>query len=167
MMPSRREPVHPGEVLQEEFLIPLGISHEDLARRAKLSVGRVKDIVRGKRGVSTRTARLLARALGTTEAFWKTLQEQHEISVQRPDETLAIRVGRAWQAVTLDHGLQQTFIEPDRSERQRGVVAFSLAGVGASSVRRALRFATAFRYKTLGALRKKHGRAQRAREFDR
>ncbi len=62
--------IHPGEVLLEEFLAPLGISQNALARTAGVPPRRINEIVPGKRGVSADTAVRLAAALGTSERFW-------------------------------------------------------------------------------------------------
>lgn len=66
--------IHPGEVLLEEFLTPLGISQNALARAAGVPPRRINEIVLGKRGVSADTAVRLAAALGTSERFWLGLQ---------------------------------------------------------------------------------------------
>ncbi|MGH7440871.1 MAG: HigA family addiction module antitoxin [Polyangiaceae bacterium] len=63
-------PVHPGEVLLEDFLRPLGLSQAALARHLDVSLVRVKELVKGKRGVSAETAWLLAQIFGTTPQFW-------------------------------------------------------------------------------------------------
>lgn len=66
--------VHPGEILLEEFLKPLGISQNKLAREIKVSPRRVNEIVLGKRSVTPETALRLARYFGTSERFWLGLQ---------------------------------------------------------------------------------------------
>ncbi|MGH8116080.1 MAG: HigA family addiction module antitoxin [Rhodanobacteraceae bacterium] len=71
--------IHPGEVLLEEFLKPLGISQNALARAAKVPPRRINEIVLGKRGVSADTAVRLAAALGTSERFWLGLQADHDL----------------------------------------------------------------------------------------
>jgi len=70
---------HPGEVLLEEFLAPLGISQNALARAAGVPPRRINEIVLGKRGVSADTAVRLAAALGTSERFWLGLQADHDL----------------------------------------------------------------------------------------
>ena len=74
MIPKHRSPVHPGEVLVEEFLTPMGISQVELARRMGVSVQRVNTLINGKRDMSAETAILLARALKTSSEFWMNLQ---------------------------------------------------------------------------------------------
>jgi addiction module HigA family antidote len=71
--------VHPGEVLLEEFLLPMGISQNALARAAGVPPRRINEIVLGKRGVSADTAVRLAAALGTTERFWLGLQADFDL----------------------------------------------------------------------------------------
>ena len=72
---------HPGEVLQEEFLKPLGLSAHGLALAIGVPPTRISDIVHQRRGVSADTAARLARYLGTTAEFWCNLQSAHELSV--------------------------------------------------------------------------------------
>lgn len=71
--------VHPGEVLQEEFLGPLGISQNALARAMGVPPRRINEIVLGKRGISADTAVRLAAALGTSERFWLGLQADYDL----------------------------------------------------------------------------------------
>jgi antitoxin HigA-1 len=71
--------VHPGEILREEFLKPLSISAYELAKRLRVPVPRVNDIVLERRGISADTAVRLARFFGTTEQFWMNLQVTYEL----------------------------------------------------------------------------------------
>lgn len=71
--------IHPGEVLLQEFLEPMGISQNALARAAGVPPRRINEIVLGKRGVTADTAVRLARALGTSERFWLGLQADHDL----------------------------------------------------------------------------------------
>jgi addiction module HigA family antidote len=80
----KRIPTHPGEVLLEEFLVPLEITQVELAAHIGVPVQRVNEIVRGKRGVTPETAWLLSQALGTTPEFWINLQAAHDLAAQRP-----------------------------------------------------------------------------------
>jgi len=73
MLPKHRTPTHPGEILLEEFLKPLGMTQVAFARHIGVSVQRVNELIRGKRGVTPETAWLLAQALGTTPQFWVNL----------------------------------------------------------------------------------------------
>lgn len=72
--------VHPGEILREEFLRPMGISAYALAKRLHVPAPRVNDIVLERRGISADTAVRLSRFFGTTEQFWLNLQAAYEIS---------------------------------------------------------------------------------------
>ena len=71
---------HPGEILREEFLKPMGITSYELAKRIHVSVPRVNDIVLERRGISADTAVRLSRFVGTTEQFWLNLQAAYEVS---------------------------------------------------------------------------------------
>lgn len=71
--------IHPGEVLLEEFLIPLAISQNALARAANVPPRRINEIVLGKRGVTADTAVRLSAALGTSERFWLGLQADYDL----------------------------------------------------------------------------------------
>jgi len=83
MLPSERIPTHPGKILLEEFLRPLGTSQVDLSRQLGIPLQRVNEIVRGKRGVTAETALLLAARLGTSPEFWLNLQAAHDLGRAR------------------------------------------------------------------------------------
>ncbi len=76
-------PVHPGEVLLEEFLIPWGISQNQLAQHMGITTTRLNDIVRGRRGITGDTALRLARATNTSPEFWLNLQALYELETAR------------------------------------------------------------------------------------
>jgi len=84
MHPKNRIPSHPGEILREEFLDPLGVTQVDFAAHIGVPLQRVNEIVRKKRGVSPETAWLFAGALGTTPEFWINLQAAYDLAVSRP-----------------------------------------------------------------------------------
>lgn len=84
MLPKNRIPTHPGEILLEDFLKPLGVSQVALADHLDIPVQRINELVRGKRGVTPETAWLLAGALGTTPEFWINLQANHDLVRNRP-----------------------------------------------------------------------------------
>lgn len=84
MLPRKRTPTHPGEILSEEFLKPLGITQVALAEHLDIPVQRINELIRGKRGVTPETAWLLAGALGTTPEFWINLQTFHDLALSRP-----------------------------------------------------------------------------------
>ncbi|MGN7724828.1 HigA family addiction module antitoxin [Luteimonas sp. 22616] len=71
--------VHPGEILQEEFLGPLGISQNALARAMGVAPRRINEIVLGKRGITADSAVRMAAALGTSERFWLGLQADYDL----------------------------------------------------------------------------------------
>jgi|TARA_R110000803_G_scaffold26804_2_gene63104 addiction module HigA family antidote len=71
----------PGEILSEEFMKPLSLSGNELARRIKVPANRVNDIVRGRRDVSADTALRLSRYFGTTAQFWLNAQSAYDLSV--------------------------------------------------------------------------------------
>jgi len=84
MLPENRVSTHPGEVLLEDFLVPLGITQVALAAHLGLPVQRINEIVRGKRGVTPDTAWRLAQAFETTPSFWLNLQALHDLGKSRP-----------------------------------------------------------------------------------
>lgn len=83
MAAKKLVPLHPGEVLLEEFLTPLGLSQNTLARELKIPPRRINEIVLSKRGVSADTALRLARYLGTSAEFWLGLQADYELDVAK------------------------------------------------------------------------------------
>jgi addiction module HigA family antidote len=76
-------PVHPGEVLREEFLKPLGISQYRLARDISVPPRRINEIVHEKRSITADTALRLARYFGTSERFWLNLQTRYDLEVEK------------------------------------------------------------------------------------
>ena len=76
-------PIHPGEVLHEEFLKPLGISQYRLARDINVPPRRINEIIHGKRAISADTALRLARYFGTSDRFWLNLQARYDLEVER------------------------------------------------------------------------------------
>ncbi len=90
MATNRMRPVHPGEVLREEFLAPLGMSASALAIELRVPAPRINDVVREKRGVSADTALRLARYFGTTAQFWMNLQTAYDLRVTAKEHGKAI-----------------------------------------------------------------------------
>src|SRR5215471_14258696 len=76
-------PVHPGEILIEEFLTPLGISQYRLAKETSVPPRRINEIVHGTRSITADTALRLARYFGTSERFWLNLQARHDLEVEK------------------------------------------------------------------------------------
>ena len=83
--------IHPGEILLEEFLNPLGISQNRLARAMDVPPRRINEIVHGKRAVTADTALRLARALGTSEQFWMGLQADYDLEEARKSSSEKLR----------------------------------------------------------------------------
>ena len=92
MAARKLSPVHPGEVLQEEFLKPLGVSQYRLAKEISVSPRRVNEIVHGSRAITADTALRLARYFGTTDRFWLNLQARYDLEVER--DRLGLRLER-------------------------------------------------------------------------
>jgi addiction module HigA family antidote len=84
LIPENRTPTHPGVVLEQEFLTPLGVTQVALAAHLGVPVQRINELVRGKRGVTPETAWLLAQALNTTPEFWVNLQTAYDLARCRP-----------------------------------------------------------------------------------
>ena len=78
-LPTHTPPTHPGEMLLEEFLKPLGISQSAFARQLEVSFPRLNEIINGKRSVSTDTALRLARVTGMSAEFWLGLQQDWDL----------------------------------------------------------------------------------------
>src|SRR5438128_246125 len=79
----RLPPVHPGEILKEEFLKPLGMSEYRLADRIHVPRRRINEIVHGTRSISADTALRLARFFGTSDRFWLNLQATYDLTIER------------------------------------------------------------------------------------
>jgi addiction module HigA family antidote len=82
-LPAKLPPVHPGEVLLEEFLKPMGISQYRLAKDISVPPRRVNEIVLHKRGITADTALRLGRYFGVSEQFWLNLQSEYDLDVER------------------------------------------------------------------------------------
>ncbi len=83
MNEDKLDPIHPGEILLEEFLKPMGISQYRLAKDISVSPRRINEIVHGKRGVSANTALRLERYFGLSEGFWLRLQTRYDLEVEK------------------------------------------------------------------------------------
>ncbi len=90
MYPKNRIPSHPGEVLLEEFLIPMNISQVTLAKHLGIPIQRVNEIVKGKRGITPETAWLLSQAFGNTPGFWMNLQVTYDLSRSQPKKQKSV-----------------------------------------------------------------------------
>jgi addiction module HigA family antidote len=89
--PDKRITTHPGEVLKEEFLLPLGLSANRLAQAIGVPANRVTAVVKGTRSVTPDTALRLARLFGTTPEFWVNLQAVHDLSKAKVESAAAIK----------------------------------------------------------------------------
>ena len=85
MIPTKRRSTHPGEVLLEEFLKPMGVSQVAFAEHLGIPVQRINEIVNGKRGITPETAWLFSQALKTSPEFWTNLQSIYDLSANRPE----------------------------------------------------------------------------------
>jgi antitoxin HigA-1 len=85
-------PIHPGEILLEEFLKPMGISQYRLAKDISVPARRINEIVQGKRAIRPDTALRLSRYFGMSDPFWVHLQARHDLEVQK--DLLADRLKR-------------------------------------------------------------------------
>ena len=88
---NKMRPIHPGEILREEFLEPLGLSAHALAQALRIPAPRVNDIVRERRSVTPDTALRLARHLGTTAQFWLNLQASYDLKIAMRESGAKIR----------------------------------------------------------------------------
>jgi antitoxin HigA-1 len=85
LKPEKLKPMHPGEVLREEFLVPLGTSAGALAKACGLPRTRIERIASEQTDITADTALRLAKALGTTAQLWLNLQNDHDIQIARRD----------------------------------------------------------------------------------
>ena len=98
-MTNKIPPVHPGEVLLQEFLIPWGISQNQLAKHMDINTSRLNDVVRGRRGITGDTALRLARATNTTPEFWMNLQALFDLETAK--DALGDRLEKEVTPVTI------------------------------------------------------------------
>jgi addiction module HigA family antidote len=92
-------PIHPGEILREEFLVPLKMSANVLAHAICVPANRVSAITSGVRGVTADTALRLAQALGTTPQFWMNLQQSYDLRTVQQDREVATELRRIRKVV--------------------------------------------------------------------
>src|SRR6266480_4250405 len=83
MTTKRLTPIHPGEILLEEFLEPMGISQYRIAKDVGVPARRINEIVHGNRAISADTALRLAKYFGTSERFWLNLQTRYDLEVEK------------------------------------------------------------------------------------
>src|SRR5690242_9229272 len=92
-MPKVLTPIHPGEILREDVLEPLGMSVNQLAKALGVDAARLNEIARGRRGITADTALRLSRYLGTSPEFWLNLQTRYDLQLAR--QTKAKEIERA------------------------------------------------------------------------
>ncbi len=90
-LPKFREPIHPGEMLLEEFLIPMKLTQRDLADGIHVPYQRVNELVNGRRGVTPSTALRFAQYFGTSPDFWMNLQLRWDLWHAQRDEKAELR----------------------------------------------------------------------------
>jgi addiction module HigA family antidote len=91
-MPKKIKPVHPGEILREEFMQPFGLSMNRMAMDLRVPVTRIADIVNEKRGITADTALRFARYFDNTPSFWMNLQTRYDLEVA--EDEIAAKVER-------------------------------------------------------------------------
>ena len=89
---DRGVPIHPGEFLREDFLVPLGLSANALALALRVPVTRISEIVRERRGITADTALRLARYFGTTPDFWMKMQMSYDLALARRESIARIEL---------------------------------------------------------------------------
>ena len=98
-MPTHREPTHPGEILLEEFLIPMGITQRELSKAIHVPYQRVNEIVNKRRGISPSTALRLAKFFGTSEDFWISLQLRWDLYQAKQADAKELKTIKPLQTV--------------------------------------------------------------------
>ena len=91
-VPKYREPTHPGEMLMEEFLIPMSITQRDLSKAIRVPYQRINEIVNGRRGITPSTALRLAKFFNMSEDFWMNLQLRWDLYRARRSEEKELRM---------------------------------------------------------------------------
>lgn len=99
MKTKKMAPVHPGEILIEEFLDPLGISQYRLAKDISVPPRRINEIVQGKRSITADTALRLSRYFGLSERFWLNLQSRYDLEMEK--DKLDVRLAKEVRVLTL------------------------------------------------------------------
>jgi antitoxin HigA-1 len=96
-MTDKLPPIHPGEILREDFMLPLGLSSNALARAIGVTPARINEIVRERRGITAETALRLARFFGTSVDLWMNLQQRYDLDCAKD------RLGDALEQITPMH----------------------------------------------------------------
>lgn len=90
MCPKYRVPSHPGEILQEQFLEPLGLTAAALAEHLGIPGERIAEVIRGERAVTPQIAWLLSQAFDTTPELWANLQANYDLALHRPGKEIPV-----------------------------------------------------------------------------
>lgn len=98
-MRKKMPPIHPGEILLEEFLEPMGISQYKLSKDISVPPRRINEIVQGKRSISADTALRLSRYFGLSERFWLNLQARYDLEMEK--DRLELRLQKEVRVLTL------------------------------------------------------------------
>src|SRR5436190_4674868 len=120
-------PVHPGEILAEEFMEPLGLSQYRLAKETNVPPRRINEIVQGHRSITADTALRLAKFFGTSEMFWLNLQARYDLDIQRT------KLGSQLASVK---SLAQLGQSAPGSRTSRALIAAAKSGAARSAYRR-------------------------------
>jgi antitoxin HigA-1 len=99
-IPKYRPPTHPGEMLMEEFLKPMQITQQALAKAINVPYQRINELVNGKRGITPSTALRLAKFFGNSADFWLNLQNNWEIYYAQQAEAEQLQKIQPWQVLT-------------------------------------------------------------------
>ena len=100
-IPTNRQPTHPGEMLREEFLIPMNLTQKELADSIKVPYQRINEIISGKRGVTPSTALRLAKYFGMSADFWLNLQIKFDLYlVQKKEKQVLERIRQMSNSTT-------------------------------------------------------------------
>jgi len=118
-VPTDRAPTHPGEMLLEEFLTPMGLSQRDLALGIRVPYQRVNELVNGKRGVTPSTALRLARYFGNSPGFWLSLQQRWDLYHAEKAEATDLKRIDAVSAGCVAEPRRQTPLSPQSARRLR------------------------------------------------
>ena len=97
-IPTHREPTHPGEMLIEEFLVPMGITQRELATSIHVPYQRINEIINKRRGITPSTALRLAKFFGMTEDFWMNLQLRWDLYKAKQTESKELKTIRPFRS---------------------------------------------------------------------
>jgi len=103
-IPTHRLPTHPGEMLLEDFLTPMGITQRELAQAIHVPYQRINEIINGRRGVTPSTALRLAKYFGVSADFWLNLQLRWDLYHAQQSETRALKAIRPYPSATQPTG---------------------------------------------------------------